>query len=70
MTKKTKTGSDRRSSSREESSFLTIGDVADHLAVSTRTVRRWITDGDLAAWKRGNVVRIDPGVFRRFSNEE
>lgn len=40
--------------------LLTINGVAAHLAVSTKTVRRLIASGDLAAFKLGSQWRIHP----------
>jgi len=38
--------------------FCTIKRVAEHLGVSTRTVRRWIERGELVAHRFGSAVRI------------
>ncbi len=38
--------------------FYTIASVAELLAVSTRTVRRWIERGHLVAHRFGTAVRI------------
>ena len=38
--------------------LLTMDQVADRCQVSTRTVRRWITDGDLAFIRLRRLVRI------------
>ena len=46
--------------------FFTIRAVAEMLDVSPRTVRRWIDDGDLVAYRRGGVVRIEDKDFRAF----
>jgi excisionase family DNA binding protein len=46
--------------------FFTISAVAEMLDVSTRTVRRWIDDGDLIAHRRGGVVRIAERDLRAF----
>ncbi len=40
------------------SAYLTIGEVKDLLKVSERTVRRWISTGELPALKIGRSVRI------------
>lgn len=40
------------------SSYLTIQEVKDLLNVSERTVRRWISSGELPALKMGRSVRI------------
>jgi excisionase family DNA binding protein len=39
-------------------SFYTIGQVAEALGISTRTVRRWIANGALAVHRLDSVVRI------------
>jgi excisionase family DNA binding protein len=46
--------------------FLTIDEVAEVLAVSTRTVRRWISSGQLKVHRVGQVVRIAPAEFDAF----
>jgi excisionase family DNA binding protein len=46
--------------------LLTIQDVAGICRVSTKTVRRWIKDGDLVAAKLGNQWRIYPKDLDRF----
>jgi excisionase family DNA binding protein len=46
--------------------FYTIGQVAEALSVSTRTVRRWIADDALPAHRFGAVVRISDIDFRAF----
>ena len=46
--------------------FYTVAEVATLLAVSTRSVRRWIASGELLAHKFGRQVRIseaDLGAF-------
>lgn len=41
--------------------FLSIEATAEALDVSTRTVRRWIAEGQLPAYRLGDrLVRIDP----------
>jgi excisionase family DNA binding protein len=47
--------------------FFTINDVADWLSVSPRTVRRWISTGDLVVHRFGGVVRIAESDLRAFS---
>lgn len=48
---------------------LTVNEVAERLSVSPRTVRRWIANGDLPAYKVGpSYVRVreaDLGSFMR-----
>lgn len=41
--------------------FLTIAEVADMFAVTQRTVRNWITEGKITAYRLGGrLIRIDP----------
>ena len=44
--------------SKMEPEFFTIDEVANSLKVSSRTIRRWIDCGELAAHKLGASVRI------------
>jgi excisionase family DNA binding protein len=38
----------------------TVNDAADYLGLSTRTIRRWIADGVIAAYRVGPaMIRID-----------
>ena len=46
--------------------FFTIAEVAEDLNVSTRTVRRWITAGELVVHRVGSVVRIAASDLRAF----
>ena len=46
--------------------FYTVAQVANLLAVSTRSVRRWITGGDLPAHRFGRQVRISEIDLRTF----
>ena len=47
--------------------FFTIGDVANFLDVSARSVRRWIKSGDLPVHRFGGVVRILESDLRAFA---
>ena len=52
--------------------LLTIADVADQLQVSTKTVRRMITRGDLPVHRLGRQIRVAPhdlGAFLHRSRE-
>ncbi len=40
--------------------FLDVDHVAEHVDVSTRTVRRWIKGGELVAHRLGRSLRISP----------
>jgi excisionase family DNA binding protein len=46
--------------------FLTVDEVAGALAVSTRTVRRWIAAGELVVHRFGDAVRIAESDLRTF----
>ena len=46
--------------------FFTVAAVAALLAVSVRTVRRWIRRGDLIAHRFGTAVRIAESDLRVF----
>lgn len=49
-----------------EERFLSLEDVAERLQVSDRTVRRWVKDGKLAAYKPGREWRIRPSDLENF----
>jgi excisionase family DNA binding protein len=53
-------------SSRPITRFYTVAQVADLLAVSTRSVRRWIAHGELLAHKFGRQIRISEIDLRAF----
>jgi excisionase family DNA binding protein len=46
--------------------FYTVAQVADLLAVSTRSVRRWLARGELLAHKFGRQIRISEIDLRTF----
>jgi excisionase family DNA binding protein len=46
--------------------FLTIEATAVKLDISSRTVRRWIESGELAAYRIGRLVRIAPSDLTAF----
>ena len=46
--------------------FFTVADVADTLNVSTRTVSRWIAEGELPVHRFGAAVRIAERDLRTF----
>jgi excisionase family DNA binding protein len=53
--------------------LMTIGDVAELLGVSQRTVRRWIDDGRLKAIQLGGrraPVRVDPRELEQWLRDE
>lgn len=47
--------------------MLTIAEIAEVYAVSTKTVRRWISDYELEAWRLpgGRLLRIDAASLDR-----
>ena len=53
-------------SSKPATRFYTVAQVADLLAVSSRTVRRWVAAGDLPAHRFGRRVRISESDLRAF----
>ncbi len=46
--------------------FYTVTQVAEILGVSTRTVRRWIADRELAVHRFGSALRISEADMRVF----
>ena len=46
--------------------LMTIPDAATHCQVSVKTIRRWISGGDLSAAKLGLQWRIRPQDLQRF----
>jgi excisionase family DNA binding protein len=49
--------------------FYTVAQVAELLGVSIRSVRRWIAQGDLRAYRFGRQVRISETDLRLFVDE-
>jgi excisionase family DNA binding protein len=47
-------------------SFLSVADVADHLGVSDKTIRRWIGGGELHAHRLGRQIRINSDDLTAF----
>jgi excisionase family DNA binding protein len=54
---------DRRQRSQR---FYTIAEIADRLGVSTRTVHRWIANGDLVAHRLGGSLRVSESDLELF----
>jgi len=41
--------------------YESVGEAADRVGVSTKTVRRWIASGQLAGYRMGpRLLRVDP----------
>jgi excisionase family DNA binding protein len=53
----------------EHQSFLTPQEVSDILRVSVYTVRRWIKEGDLPAYKVGRGWRISGAAIDEWLNQ-
>lgn len=49
--------------------FFTVSQVAIHLAVSTKTVRRWISSGDLRVHRFGRQLRISETDLQAFIHD-
>lgn len=49
--------------------ILTVSEVAEQLKVSDRTVRNWIENGTIKAYRFGLVYRIKKEDFEKFVNE-
>jgi len=50
----------------ESVNFYDINEVADKLEVSTRTVRRYISNGELEVYKIGNKIKVRPEDLESF----
>jgi excisionase family DNA binding protein len=55
-----------RASERADLTFFTERTLAAYLAVSDRTIRNWISRGDLSSYKLGAARRIDPADVEDF----
>lgn len=51
----------------DDQCFRSISDVARHLQVSVKTVRRWIERGELIAYRFGRQLRIKPSDLELFT---
>jgi len=54
----------------EEQSFLTLQEVSELLRVSVQTVRRWIKEGRLPAYKVGRAWRIGKVDLDKWLNRQ
>mgnify|MGYP006282149427 CR=1 FL=1 len=50
--------------------FLTPKEVSDLLQVSVYTIRRWIKEGELPAYKVGRLWRINKGDLNRWLDQQ
>jgi excisionase family DNA binding protein len=50
--------------------MLTVDAVAEHLDVSTKSVRRWVASGALVAHRMGRLLRVSPDNLRSFLNKQ
>jgi excisionase family DNA binding protein len=57
---------DSNTPARSFPALLTIKQTAEHLQVSTRTIRRWIEAGDLIAHRMGHQFRISETDLQTF----
>jgi excisionase family DNA binding protein len=58
-----------RNNSKEEIQWVTIKDAAEQLQCSTKTIRRWITEGRLDAKRFGpRLIRVDMASMDRLGN--
>ncbi|MGV9710728.1 helix-turn-helix transcriptional regulator [Gordonia sp. NPDC003424] len=56
--------------SRARTRYLSLQDVAAELGVSDRTIRRYIADGKLSAFRPSTrTIRIDPAELDRFISQ-
>jgi excisionase family DNA binding protein len=46
--------------------FLTPEEVADHLAISPRTLKEWLRQGKMKGFKAGSLWRISSGDLKEF----
>jgi excisionase family DNA binding protein len=55
-----------RASNKATPKFFTIGEIAQHLYVSPRTVHRWIANRQLATHRFGRSVRVSESDLKAF----
>ena len=55
---------------RAKPAYMSITDTAIHLAVSRRTVKRWIADDKIVAVKINGIVRIPIAEIERLVNQD
>jgi len=50
--------------------FLAVGEIAERLRVSTKTVRRWIERGELRAHRLGRQLRVSDQDLSAFLHRQ
>lgn len=50
--------------------MLTVEQAAEHFKVTTRSIRRWIKNGEIKASKIGGVIRISEEEIKRLEKGE
>ena len=53
----------------ESERYYTVAEVAAIYRVTTRTVRNWVYDGKMRAFKKGRMVRIAQSALREFDED-
>jgi len=60
----------KRDVSPSNRNMLTIREVAAELAVSEKSIRRWIKGGELPVWRCGRVVRVSRDALNTFLGKD
>jgi excisionase family DNA binding protein len=47
----------------------TVAEVAAIYCVTPRTIRNWVDDGSLRAWRRGRLIRIPKSALDEFDGQ-
>jgi excisionase family DNA binding protein len=53
----------------DDKNFLSVEEVAKHLGLKEETIRTYIREGSLSAYRFGNVLRIRGDDFEKFVQE-
>jgi excisionase family DNA binding protein len=56
----------KHSSSGPVERHYTVAEVAEIYRVTTRTVRNWVNDEELRAWRKGRLIRIPQSALEEF----
>lgn len=46
--------------------FYSVAQVAEHLQVSQKTIRRWIDDGELTVFRLGRLIRVSDQALQAY----